>query len=270
MIVFPNAKINLGLRVRRKRKDTYHDIQSYMLPVNLCDALEIVPSDDDFTFTVTGLPLAVDEEDNLCVKAVRIMKEYYDIRPVKIHLHKIIPSASGLGGGSSDGAFALSLIRKLFSMKLCNAELEGMAAVLGCDSSFFIVNKAQLIEKTGHPTHKFLHLPEYHIVIVVPYYGISTTWAYSNIIPSGVNLPAPDELTDTELNWKNMLINDFEEVVFRHYPDLEVIKQKLYDTGAFYASMSGTGSAVYGLFTFRPNVNGLFNGYFVWAGKTII
>lgn len=268
MIVFPNAKINLGLRILRKRTDGYHDLQSYMLPVNLCDALEIVPSLDTFGYSSSGLPIAGDEEDNLVVKAVRLMESYYEIPPVKIHLHKIIPSGSGLGGGSSNGAFALSLLRRLYAMKLCNAELEGLAAVLGCDCPFFVVNKAQLIEGTGHPTHKFIHLPEYHIVIVVPNLSVSTTWAYSIVTPSGIAIPPPEEVIETHELWKELMVNDFEAPVFAHYPQLARIKQTLYEAGAFYASMSGSGSAIYGLFKNKPEVNGLFEDYFVWKGKT--
>lgn len=269
MIVFPNAKINLGLRILRKRTDGYHDIQSYMLPVNLCDALEIVPSYDTFGYSSSGLPIAGDEEDNLCVKAVRLMESYYEIPPVKVHLHKIIPSGSGLGGGSSNGAFALSLLRRLYAMKLCNAELEGLAAVLGCDCPFFVINKAQLIEGTGHPTHKFIHLPDYDIVIVVPKLSISTTWAYSIITPSGTKLPSHEEVVDNEENWKDMMVNDFEAPIFSHFPELAHIKRTLYEAGAFYASMSGSGSAVYGLFKSKPDVSGLFKDHFVWVGKTI-
>jgi len=268
MIVFPNAKINLGLRILNKRSDGYHNIQSYMIPVNLCDALEIVPSPDEFSFSSSGLPFSGPDEDNLCVKAFRLVEKNYHISPVRIHLHKIIPIGSGLGGGSSDAAFALTLLRRLFDLKLCNNELEMMASMLGSDCPFFIVNKPRLIEDTGKPTQKFLHLPTYHIVIVIPDVQVSTAWAYGIVKPNNEPLPAMEALINHEDNWPELLINDFEGPVFKHYPVLAEIKETLYRSGAFYASMSGSGSAVFGLFRELPDVTGLFPACFVWQGTT--
>lgn len=269
MISFPNAKINLGLRILRKRRDGYHDIQSYMVPVSLCDALEIVPSNDGFSFSASGISVDCPDDLNLSVKAYQLFKQYYNINPVKIHLHKVIPAGAGLGGGSSNGAFTLSLLRRMFEMKLCNAELEGMAALLGSDCPFFIANKTQLIEGTGVPTHKYLQIPQYEVVIVVPDIHISTSWAYRIIKPSGIAIADQDMLLNNEESWPELLFNDFEEPVFSKYPVISKIKQQLYAAGAFYASMSGSGSAVYGLFKNKPEITGLFNDHFVWVGKTI-
>lgn len=268
MIVFPNAKINLGLRILNKRSDGYHNIQSYMIPVSLCDALEIVPSPGEFSFSSSGLPINCSEEHNLCVKAYRLMEKSYNIGAVKMHLHKIIPSGSGLGGGSSDAANTLILLRRIFDLKLCNNELEMMAATLGSDCPFFIVNKPQLIEETGKPTQKFIHLPTYHIVIVIPDFSISTAWAYSVVKPLNEPLPPVEAILNHEDDWTNILPNDFEVPVFKNYPKLAEIKETLYKAGAFYASMSGSGSAIFGLFRELPLVTGLFPTYFVWSGTT--
>lgn len=268
MIVFPNAKINLGLRVLNKRSDGYHNIQSYMIPVRLCEALEIVPSADGFSFSSSGIPVSGPDEDNLCVKAFRLMEKNYHINPVKIHLHKIIPIGSGLGGGSADGAFTLTLLRRLYDLKICNNELEMMASMLGSDCPFFIINKPQMIEDTGKPTQKFIHLPSYHIVIVIPDVSISTSWAYSIVKPLNEPLPAVESFINLEDKWSKLLINDFEEAVFKHYPVLAEIKETLYRSGAFYASMSGSGSAIFGLFRELPEISGLFPEYFVWSGTT--
>ncbi|MFA6949769.1 MAG: 4-(cytidine 5'-diphospho)-2-C-methyl-D-erythritol kinase [Lentimicrobiaceae bacterium] len=269
MIVFPNGKINLGLRVVRKRTDSYHDISSYMIPISLSDALEMVPSPDTFHYTSSGLPVGGTPEENLCVKAFRFMQKTYDIAPVNIHLHKVIPLGAGLGGGSSDATFALSLLRRLFDLKFCNNELETMAGMLGSDCPFFVDNKAQLIEARGTPARKFLHLPDYHIVVVVPPVAISTSWAYSHVIPSGEVMPDEAVLLNHEDNWRGLLVNDFEAAVFKDFPVIERIKAQLYDAGAFYASMSGSGSAVYGLFKEQPDCRPLFKNLFVWEGKLL-
>ncbi|MGE5384127.1 MAG: 4-(cytidine 5'-diphospho)-2-C-methyl-D-erythritol kinase [Omnitrophica WOR_2 bacterium] len=269
MIVFPNAKINLGLRILGKRSDGYHDIESYMIPVAMADALEIVPSVEGFAFSSSGLSIDGLPGDNLCVRAYELMKKNYNIGDVKIHLHKMIPPGSGLGGGSSDAAFALALMRRIFELKFCNNELEDLAAMLGSDCPFFITNKPQLITGTGRPSHKFIRLQPCHIAIVIPPIRIPTPWAYSVITPSGRSLPDVETTLANKTKWTEMIVNDFEEPVFNHYPQLRTIKQALYDAGAFYASMSGSGSALYGLFDSQPQLNGLFTDCTVWTGFTL-
>jgi 4-diphosphocytidyl-2-C-methyl-D-erythritol kinase len=268
MIVFPNAKINLGLRVIRKREDGYHDLESYMVPIGLTDVLEIVPSEEGFSFSSTGLTIEGPEDQNLCVKAFKLLQRTYGIADVKIHLHKIIPMGSGLGGGSSDGAFTLSLLRKLFNLKFCNAELETLAAMLGSDCPFFIVNKPQLVTGKGMPTHKFIRMPNFHLVVIIPPVAVSTSWAYSQMKPTGVPIPEPHEIIEREDRWTEFLINDFEGPIFKQYPVLAEVKQKLYDNGAFYASMSGSGSAVYGLFKEPVDCRREFEGMFYWQGTS--
>ncbi len=268
MIVFPNAKINLGLRVLNKRTDGYHNIESYLVPVNFCDALEIVPSSDGFVYSETGTPVKSSETDNLVIRAYRSMEVNFKIKPVKIHLHKIIPVGAGLGGGSSDAAYTLTLLRRLFDLRICNNELEDISGKLGSDCPFFINNKPQKIEGTGKPVNQFLRLPQYHILIVIPDIQLSTAWAYSVIKPSGTKLPERELIVNHELEWKNILINDFEEPIFTKYPILAKIKQDIYSAGAFYASMSGSGSSIYGLFKEEPQIGARFSQYFSWQGKT--
>lgn len=268
MIAFPNAKINLGLRITGRRDDGFHDIDTYMFPVNLSDALEIVPSEDGFSFDVSGIVTGIDSENNTCVRAYRLMKDNYNIPDVKIHLHKLIPAQSGLGGGSSDGAFTLVLLRRLFNLKICNNELEEMAFLLGSDCPFFIVNKPQLVTGRGKPTHKFWHPGCYYIVVIVPELLISTKWAYSIIEPTGRKLPELSALSGNEINWSQLLINDFEDHIFAYYPQLKEIKENLLSEGAFYTSLSGSGSAIYGLFREKPRF--IYQGKgFYWQGELI-
>ncbi len=268
MIVFPNAKINLGLRIIDKRPDGYHNIDSYMIPVDFCDALEIVPSDNGFEFSSSGITIDGSSDDNLVVKAFNKMASAYNLKPVKIHLHKVIPAGAGLGGGSSDAAFTISLLRKLFDLKICNSELENVSEVLGCDCPFFITNKPQKIEGKGFATKQFLRLPEYQVVIIVPDLEISTAWAYSVAKPSNKSLPDPDQILNREDQWRDLLVNDFEEVIFNYHPQLAGIKNELYKAGAFYASMSGSGSAIYGLFKQPPQIPNKLSEFFVWQGMT--
>lgn len=237
-----------------------------MVPIGLSDVLEIVPSNEGFSFSSSGLTIDGPEDQNLCVKAFRILQRAYDIPDVKIHLHKIVPMGSGLGGGSSDGAFTLSMLRKLFNLKFCNAELETLAAMLGSDCPFFIVNKPQLVTGKGIPTHKFLRLPNYHVVVVIPPVSVSTSWAYSQIKPSGMPMPETIEILAAEDKWPDLLFNDFEEPIFNQYPVLAEVKQKLYNKGAFYASMSGSGSAIYGLFREPIDCRQDFENMFYWQG----
>ncbi len=270
MIVFPNAKINLGLRILNKRPDGYHNLESYMIPVNFCDALEIVPSDNEFSYSSSGIPVDTNIEKNLVVIAWGQMSKVYNLKPVRIHLHKMIPMGSGLGGGSADAAFTVSLLRRLYDLKICNNELEKLSEGIGSDCPFFIINKPQKIEGKGRPTRHFLRLPKYFIVIVIPDIKISTSQAYSIVKPSNEKLPEPDAILNHEDQWKHLLINDFEEVAFNLHPQLSTIKEDLYNAGAFYASMSGSGSSIYGLFNTKPQVDRFFKNHFVWSGETII
>jgi len=268
MICFPNAKINLGLRVLRKREDGYHDIETIMYPIGLSDALEIVPAADGvFGFSATGIIVEGDAEDNLCVKAFRLMQLKFGLPEVKIHLHKVIPTGAGLGGGSSDAAFALKLLRRIFSIKNCNDDLRQMAAQLGSDCSFFVENIPALAKGRGEDLMKLsINLKGFHLLLVKPEIEVSTPWAYSKIIPSGISLPVANELSSDVKQWQSLLCNDFEPVVMDDYPRIRQIRNIMLDVGAVYSAMSGSGSAVFGLFSDQPETRGDdFKNMFVWT-----
>ncbi|MDY0102155.1 MAG: 4-(cytidine 5'-diphospho)-2-C-methyl-D-erythritol kinase [Lentimicrobium sp.] len=267
MIQFPPAKINIGLKVIRKRSDGYHDIETLMYPIGLTDVLEIVPSADGvFDFVSTGLNIDGNPEDNLCVRACRLISQKYLLPEVKIHLHKIIPYGAGLGGGSSDAACVLKLIRRIFSIKMCNNELEEMAATLGSDCSFFINGKPALSSGRGEKlTSVPIKLAGYHLLLVKPPLNISTAWAYQNIIPLGESLPDIKHLSNNLESYAFRLTNDFEGIAMDAFPEIRRIKEKIVEMGAVYAAMSGSGAAVYGLFStalkLKPED---FPGAFIW------
>ncbi len=268
MIVFPNAKINAGLRVINRRPDGYHDIETMMIPVKLADALEVTPSaDGQFGFTSSGIPIDGPTDANLCVKAFRLMQMRYGLPEVKIHLHKVIPIGAGLGGGSSDAAFTLKLLNRIFSLKICNNDLREVAEELGSDCSFFIENRPCLAKGKGAlltPVHPDLN--GFHVLIVKPDVSVSTAWAYSHVKPSGRHLPEAADFPSDPGEWQAVLTNDFEKVVFEAWSEIETIKNQMLKHGAVYASVSGSGSAVFGLFKNKHEYKGQFEGNFVWEG----
>ncbi len=270
MIVFPNAKINIGLRVINRRPDGYHNLETLIFPVKLADALEVTPSaDGHFGFTSSGISIDGPIESNLCVRAFKLMQVRYSLPEVKIHLHKVIPIGAGLGGGSSDAAYTLKLLNRIFSLKLCNNDLRKMADELGSDCSFFIENQPCLAKGRGDlltpVKHDFKGL---HVLIVKPEIMVSTAWAYDHVKPSGKHLPEAGEIPEDHALWQELFENDFEEVVFITWPEIADIKQQMVKSGAVYASLSGSGSAVFGLFKNPPDFNGHFKGMFVWEGIT--
>jgi 4-diphosphocytidyl-2-C-methyl-D-erythritol kinase len=267
MVIFPNCKINLGLNIISKRPDGFHNIETVFYPVALHDSLEaIVAGDGVFEFHTSGLAIPGDPAKNLCVKAYQLLEKDFRLPAVNMHLHKVIPMGAGLGGGSSDGAFALKLLNDMFSLGLNNAQLTEYARLLGSDCSFFIENQpCHAFEKGDKVEPVEVDLSGLELVVVVPGVHVSTPEAYSAITPA-----IPDHLPAKVVNlpvgkWKSRLMNDFEKTVFQKYPVIGDIKQNLYKAGALYASMSGSGSAVYGLFEETPRVNDLFPGNFIWC-----
>ncbi|MCE2711147.1 MAG: 4-(cytidine 5'-diphospho)-2-C-methyl-D-erythritol kinase [Cryomorphaceae bacterium] len=252
MIFFPPAKINLGLKVRYKREDGYHELDTCMVPIPLYDVLEILPS-VSFSFRQTGLTFDGADQYNLCIKAYQLLSEEFDLPPVYMHLRKIIPMGAGLGGGSSDAAWTLIGLNKLFNLNIHPVKLEQYASILGSDCPFFIQDTIQLAEGRGEVLTPFdLSFSGKYIKIVNPGIHIGTAEAYAsvNLTPSG---PSPKELLNSPVyEWKRTVTNDFEPGTFRKYPEIEKIKQQLYDEGAFFALMSGSGSTVYGLFEDEP------------------
>lgn len=254
MITFPNVKINLGLSITEKRPDGYHNLETVFYPVALEDALEIRTSsatapDRKFTLHQHGLEIAGKAEDNLVAKAYQLLDEEFNLPPIDIHLYKHIPSGAGLGGGSSDAAFMLKLLNEHFHLNLPDNQLEAYAATLGADCAFFIRNKPTFAEGIGNIFSPIeLSLSGYGIMIVKPDIFVSTREAFSNIHPKRPEHPIKEVIQRPVSEWKEALINDFEASVFPLHPAIEAIKQELYNQGAAYASMSGSGSSVFGLF----------------------
>jgi len=254
MITFPNCKINLGLWVMQRRPDGYHNIQTVMMPVPWCDILEIVPSGSSkTTLAVTGIHVDTPVENNLCFKAWRLMADKYDIPPVNIHLHKVIPSGAGLGGGSSDASFTLRMLNTMFSLNLDYEILRSLAVQLGMDCPFFIENIPALSTGRGEFLKPVsINLDGLYLIVVKPPVHVSTAAAFLGIKPV-FRENSIDELTSLPLqDWKKVLHNDFEDSVFDLYPEIQDIRNILYRNGAVYAAMSGSGSAVFGLFVENP------------------
>ena len=247
MIVYPNAKINLGLNLLRKREDGYHDISSVFYPVKEClDILEIIKS-EEFEFTNSGIEIP--EGENICEKAWKLLDTDFGIGNVKIHLHKQIPIGAGLGGGSADASFTLKYLNELFDLNLTNKELEQYALKLGADCPFFIDNTPKLVEGIGEKmTSIDLDLSNYEIRLVNPDIHISTKEAYSGIVPKTPVLSVEKIIELPIIEWKGKLKNDFEESIFEKHLQLEGIKDELYKQGSIYSSMSGSGSIVFGIF----------------------
>lgn len=268
MILFPNAKINLGLSVVRKREDGYHDLETVFYPVGIKDILEVVPDEEgDCELTITGIPVSGDPEKNLVVKAYRLLQARFNLPGVRIFLHKQIPFGAGLGGGSADAAFMLLLLQDLFRLSLSDDELEAIAGTLGADCPFFCRNTPVYAEGTGDQfTPVDLSLKGLHLVLVKPATGVSTKDAFGNIHPAAPEINVREIIERPVEAWKDLLKNDFEKTVFPLYPEISRIKEELYEAGALYASMSGSGSTVFGIFREAPELGNRFSDCFVWQG----
>lgn len=253
MISFPNAKINLGLHITSKRKDGYHEIETCMVPIPLCDALEMI-IDKKPNWNSSGLAIPGDPKDNLILKAEKLLKKDFQGLPnLNIHLHKNIPMGAGLGGGSSDAAFALKLMNNIFDLHLDDFFLEEYAAKLGSDCPFFIKNTSKIARGRGEIlTPIDLSLKDSYLVLINPGVHIGTQEAYAGVTPAAPKVKLEEVLADRS-RWKTELVNDFEESVFKNHPELAELKEKMYSAGAYYAAMSGSGSSVFGLFEEKPN-----------------
>lgn len=249
MISFPPCKINLGLNVISKRSDGYHNLETCFYPISLTDALEILPS-EIISFEISGNPVPGNSSDNLCLKAYYLLEKDFKLPPVRIHLHKVIPAGAGLGGGSSDGAHTLHMLNQVFGLKISTEKLKEYALQLGSDCPFFIEDKPMLGSGKGEVlTEISINLSGKFFVLVKPNVHVSTAEAYAGVMPMQHSISIKDILEKKPIEqWRNHLKNDFEESVFLKYPVINGIKQKLYQHGALYASMSGSGSAVYGIF----------------------
>lgn len=248
MIFFPNCKINIGLNVCEKLPSCYHNLESIFYPVPWYDILEILPSPKE-EFIIAGNEINCETTQNLCYKAYLFFKEKYYIPGIKLFLYKNIPFGAGMGGGSSDAAYTILGINKIFSLQLNSDRLLEIAATIGSDCGFFIENRVSYVTGTGNIINPLeLSLNGYNLLIVKPKINISTYEAYKNIIPKGYKENLPELIKMPVNQWKNAVKNDFETALFPIYPQLAAIKDQMYNMGALYASMSGSGSALYAIF----------------------
>lgn len=277
MICFPNAKINLGLHVVSRRKDGYHNLETIFYPIGLKDALEIIPGEKStgdkislpiFRFFQTGIPIGESPETNLVIKALNSIAAEKKLPEIDIHLLKKIPFGAGLGGGSSDAAFMLRLLNETFNLGYSEEELRLRAARLGADCPFFIMNRPALATGIGDQLEPIeLDVSNYQLLLVKPDIMVSTKEAYAMITPRQPGLPLKEIIRRPPDEWRELLKNDFEPPVFKKFPEICRIKKQLYEMGAVYASMSGSGSSVFGLFESEPDWQGKFEGHFVWNGN---
>lgn len=278
MLAFPACKINLGLQLTERRPDGFHNLLSVFYPVNWSDVLEIIPDATDtppaggnpVRFTTSGLPIPGDPDParNLCVRAYHLLRADFNLPPVQMQLHKVVPIGAGLGGGSADAAATINLLNRQFSLGLSTTQCEAYARQLGSDCAFFIQNRPQYCVEKGDVFEPIdLDLSGYYIRLVYPNLAISTTEAYAGVTPRQPAVPLRTLIEAPIDQWRGTVHNDFEDSLFPKYPVLAQVKQQLYDAGALYASMSGSGSTVYGIFSSPPERTDAFSGYTVWENK---
>lgn len=269
MICFPNCKINLGLHILRKREDGFHDLETVFYPLPIQDALEIIHHPSPVTaieFSGTGLQVEGSLSDNICIKAYQLLKkDFPQLPPVKMHLHKTIPMGAGLGGGSADGAFTLLLLNKKCNLGISEDGLIRYALQLGSDCPFFIKNTPCFATGRGEKLEALsLDLSSYQFAIVNPGIHVATGWAFAQLKPAADRPSIRETIQRPPEEWKDLLTNDFEAPVCKHYPEIAEIKQNLYRQGAVYASMTGSGSTVFGIFPKGSQPQRLFpDHYFV-------
>ena len=257
MIIFPNAKINIGINIVGRRPDGYHNLETIFYPVMIKDALEIITS-DEFSFTSSGLDISGKVEDNLCVKGYQMLKKDFGLPPIKIHLHKHIPIGAGLGGGSADASFFIRLMNQHFGLSLTDEQMMAYARLLGADCAFFIQNTSVFAFGKGDEFEPVkLDLSPYKIVVVMPPVHISTAEAYRGVKPAPANEPLMEIIQYPVNEWKRYIKNDFEENIFKNHPTIRGVKASLYEAGALYASMSGSGASVFGIFDKTPDLTEL-------------
>lgn len=269
MIVFPNAKINVGLNITSKRADGYHNLESVFYPIPLKDVLEIVVADDGVTeMQIGGISIDGDVSDNTVMKAYRILQEEYGLPAVKIFLEKVIPFGAGLGGGSADASFAIKLLNDMFHLGMDEPHMEAVAAKIGADCPFFIKNKPAFVTGIGDVLEPIeFSLAGVYFLLVKPDDFVSTKEAYSKVVPKEPVLALSEMVMKPISEWKYNVVNDFEESVFANHPTVQRIKETMYEHDAMYASMSGSGSSVFGLFRSKVDVDDMFPGMFTFQQK---
>ncbi|MFV0539055.1 MAG: 4-(cytidine 5'-diphospho)-2-C-methyl-D-erythritol kinase [Dysgonomonas sp.] len=271
MICFPNAKINLGLNIVSKRNDGYHNLETIFYPIPIKDALEIIVKKelDTDTFIESGIKFDSSPESNLVMKALKLMRENYNFPFVEVHLLKKIPFGAGIGGGSSDASFMLKLINNTFELGATKDELASLAVKLGADCPFFIYNRSVFASGIGEIFEPIdFSLKGYSFVLIKPDIHVSTKDAFSLIKPTFPNISLKEIIKRPVQEWKDIMVNDFEKSVFEKYPSIGNLKDKLYNNGALYASMTGSGSSVFGIFekNIKIDIGFQFKDFFTWQG----
>ncbi len=257
MVTFPTCKINLGLNILQKREDGYHDIETVFYPIAIFDVLEIITSAENKTqLYYTGLYIG-EHENNLCQKAFQLIKkDFPQVPEIKMHLHKVIPIGAGLGGGSADAVFTLILLHKKYGLNISEKQFFDYALQLGSDCPFFLLNKPRLASGRGEILEPIkLSLSGYKMLIVNPGIHINTKEIFKEIIPAFPSKKIKKIIQQPISTWKNELVNDFEKIVFSKYPQIKEIKENMYQQGAVYAAMTGTGSTVFGIFEAHERIN---------------
>lgn len=267
MITFPHAKINIGLQVTERRPDGYHNLDTVFYPIPIQDALEVVVAEDadyDCRLHVSGISIEGEMDNNLVVRAYRLLACDYTLPSVDIYLHKHIPTGAGLGGGSADASFMLRLLNDMFELGIATEQLESYATKLGADCPFFITSKPVYATGIGNEFHPIeLDLSGWYIVVVKPDVFVSTKEAYSMVKPEKPEVTLDEKIVHPITEWRETISNDFEKGIFALHPELAEIKEILYALGAKYAAMSGSGSALFGLFEAPvEEIEKQFEGYF--------
>lgn len=272
MITFPNAKINIGLNVVMKREDGFHDIETIFYPLSLCDVLEIIENKElyrgEYTYHPSGIIVDCEVEDNIIVKAYKLLSQDYNFPAIDIYFHKNIPFGAGLGGGSADAAYMLKLINDKFSLNISEEKLEEYSSRLGSDCAFFIKNKAVYAHGRGELFENVnISLKGKFIILVKPNIAVPTGEAYSGIIPKASSFDLK-QISSKDINdWKDVIHNDFEDSVFKQFPAIMDLKDMLYREGAIYASMTGSGASVYGIFDKEVDLKEKLNNCYNWSSK---
>jgi 4-diphosphocytidyl-2-C-methyl-D-erythritol kinase len=270
MICFPNAKINLGLNIVSRRTDGYHTLETVFYPVGIKDALEIIIRKEQTgdTFIETGIKIDSLPENNLVMKALKLMRTKYTFPSVEVHLLKKIPFGAGLGGGSADASFVLKLLNQIFGLKASEEELAAIAVQLGADCPFFIYNRPVFASGIGEVFEEIdLSLKGYYLVLVKPDIHVSTKDAFAGIKPQQPQISLKEIVKRPVFDWNELMINDFEKSVFAKYPVIGSLKEDLYRRGALYASMTGSGSSVFGIFKEeQPDIQNSYQDCVVWQG----
>lgn len=271
MIHFSPAKINIGLQITERRDDGFHNLQSVMLAVGLCDIIEIRKStgpNNGIRLSQSGIKLESGNEKNLCINAYELLSVETPLPPVELHLHKQIPVGAGLGGGSSNASTTLKCLNSLARHPLSDDRLLDLSAILGSDCPFFLHRGAMMMEGRGEilsPIH--IHLDQMYLVLLFSGINISTSEAYAGVTPSMPDTPLRKLVSNSIDRWKNLVVNDFENSVFGKHPELKLLKKDLYDAGALFASLSGSGSSIYGIFPKPPDLPGNLERFVIWKGN---